>query len=175
MAIPRRSDGFWTKDGSPVPQPKIVLFLRTNAIQYTFSLVGSAPGISVGSTPGSRGGKIMKITDSRGRVFEAALLAQTDDIIRVVIEGANDVTELRKLNAVWVSQDDELVHIQFAWEKKGHTPTVSAADCCCPHELAARLIHLLFNGDQMIRRRRAWRRLKLESRKQAVRAAAAGM
>jgi hypothetical protein len=117
----------------------------------------------------------MKITDSRGRVFEAAMLSQTDDIIRVVIEGANDATELRKLNAVWVSEDDEPVRIQFAWEKKGHIPTISEADCCCPHELAARLIYLLFKGERMIRRHRAWRRLKPASRKQAVRAAAAGM
>jgi hypothetical protein len=117
----------------------------------------------------------MKITDSRGRVLEAAMLAQTDDIIRVVIEGANDVTELRKLNAVWVSEDYEPVNIQFAWEKNNHISTISEADCCCPHELAASLIHLLFRGDQMIRRHRAWRRLKLESRKQALWAAAVGM
>jgi hypothetical protein len=68
---------------------------------------------NVGSSPGSRG-EVMKITNSRGRVFEAAMLAQTDDIIRVVIEGTNDATELRKLNDVWVSEDNEVVHIQFA-------------------------------------------------------------
>lgn len=116
----------------------------------------------------------MKITDSRGRVFEAAMLAQTDEIIRVVIEDTDDVTELRKLNDVWVSDDYELVHIQFAWEKKGPIPTISEADCCCPHELAARLIRLL-KADRMIRRHRAWRRMKLASLKQAVRVAAAGM
>jgi len=116
----------------------------------------------------------MRITDSRGRVLEAALLTQTDDIIRVVIEGTNDVTELRKHNAVWVSEDYEPVHIQFAWEKKGHIPTVSEADCCCPHALADRLLRL-FNGDQVARRHRAWRRLKPAGRKQAARAAAAGM
>ena len=85
-----------------------------------------------------------------GKEVEAVLLSRTDDTIRVAIQGADDVKEFRGMNEIWVSEDCEPARIEFAWQRKGHKPTISEAECCCSRELAARLIHLLFtdSGDE---------------------------
>jgi hypothetical protein len=46
-----------------------------------------------------------------------------------------------------VSDECEPVSIQFAWQRKKGKPAPSEDDFRCSHELAARLIHLLFAGD----------------------------
>ena len=86
----------------------------------------------------------MTITYLDGRAVEAVLLSRSDDTIRVAIEGAEDVTKFCNISGTWVSEDCEPARIEFAWQRRGHKPTISEADCCCSRDLAARLIHLLF-------------------------------
>lgn len=90
----------------------------------------------------------MTITYLDGRAVEAVLLSRTDDTIRVAVVGAEDVTQFSNINGTWVSEDCEPARIEFAWHQKGHKPTISEADCCCSHELAARLVHLLFTDSK---------------------------
>jgi len=80
--------------------------------------------------------------------IEGFLLARTDNTLRVSIPGADDVLEFTCINGTWVSEDCEPVRIEFAWERKSHQPEVTEADCICPRELAAHLIHLLLNGEE---------------------------
>jgi hypothetical protein len=86
----------------------------------------------------------MTITFLNGRAVEAVLLSRSDDTIRLAIEGEDDVTEFRNVSGTWVSEDCEPARIEFAWQRRGHKPTISEADCCCSRDLAARLIQLLF-------------------------------
>lgn len=86
----------------------------------------------------------MTITYQNGRAVQAVLLTRTGEKIRVAIEGADDATEFCNINGTWVSDDCEPARIEFAWEVRAPEPSVSEADCCCPPELAARLLHLLF-------------------------------
>ena len=61
--------------------------------------------------------------------------------------------ELSNINGTWVSADGEPVLIEFAWQRHDRKLTISEADCRCFHELAARLIHLLFTDsseDRMV-------------------------
>jgi hypothetical protein len=38
--------------------------------------------------------------------------------------------------------------VQFAWQGKTREQVLTEADCICSHDLAARLIHLLWNADE---------------------------
>jgi hypothetical protein len=60
--------------------------------------------------------------------------------------GCEDPIELTEISGVWISEDCEPVQVQFAWQKKTRAQVVSEAGCICSHELASRLIHLLWNG-----------------------------
>lgn len=88
----------------------------------------------------------MTIKYSDGRTVEAVLLSRTETTLRVAIEGADDAMEVSDVNGTWVSTDCEPVSIEFAWQRHDRKKTISVDDCCCSHELAARLIHLLFTG-----------------------------
>jgi hypothetical protein len=83
-----------------------------------------------------------------GRAFEAVLLSRTETMIRLALEGADDVTELRNVNGTWVSEDREPVLIEFAWQRNARKPTIAEAECCCSRELASRLIRLLSTHSQ---------------------------
>src|ERR1051325_3726719 len=89
----------------------------------------------------------MTIRYSNGQVFEAALLSRTEGSMRIVIQGSNDVAELNQVNGTWVSEECEPVQVEFAWARRGPIEEVTEADCVCPHELAARLLHVLFGGE----------------------------
>jgi hypothetical protein len=86
----------------------------------------------------------MTINYSDGRAVEAVLLARTKSTLRVAVQGASDVMEISDINGTWVSSDCEPVAIEFAWQQLDRKPKISEADCHCSHELAARLIRLLF-------------------------------
>jgi hypothetical protein len=55
-----------------------------------------------------------------------------------------DAVEFPNIQGTWVSQDRKPAQTDFAGHLRDQTLTVSEADCICSHELAARLIHLLF-------------------------------
>jgi hypothetical protein len=86
----------------------------------------------------------MTINYSDGRAVEAVLLTLLESTLRVAVQGADDVMEISDINGTWVSADCEPVAIEFAWHQLDRKPKISEADCHCSHELAARLIRLLF-------------------------------
>ena len=90
----------------------------------------------------------MILTYADGSKMEAVLLARNENKIRVAIAGSDDLVELTDIHGTWVTDDCEPVHVQFAWEGKAPEQIVSEADCVCSHDLAARLIHLLWNADE---------------------------
>lgn len=93
----------------------------------------------------------MVLIYANGSKKEAVLLARNENKIRVAIAGSDDLLELTDVHGTWVTEDCEPVHVQFAWEGKTQEQIVTEADCVCSHELAARLIHLLWNADEQDR------------------------
>lgn len=81
-----------------------------------------------------------------GSTTEAFLLARTENQIRVAIPGSDDPLELTNVHGTWVSEDCEPVRVEFAWQGKTRERVLEEADCICSHELAARLLHLLWSG-----------------------------
>ena len=85
----------------------------------------------------------MIIHYTNGKSIEGLLLARAENKLRVAVPGENDVLQFTCISGTWVSDDCEPARIEFAWERKKTQPAVTEADCICPPELAARLIHLL--------------------------------
>lgn len=90
----------------------------------------------------------MVLIFANGSKTEAVLLARNENKIRVAIAGSDDLLELTDVHGTWVTEDCEPVYVQFAWEGKTPEQIVTEADCVCSHDLAARLIHLLWNADE---------------------------
>jgi len=82
-----------------------------------------------------------------GSRTEAVLLARTENKIRVALPGSDDPVEFTDVRGTWVSEDCEPVRVQFAWEGKTSEEVLTEADCICSKELAARLLHLLWSGN----------------------------
>jgi hypothetical protein len=83
-----------------------------------------------------------------GSKKEAVLLARMEDKIRVAVRGSDDPLELTDVHGTWVTEDCEPVRVEFAWQGKTHEQILTEADCICSHDLAARLLHLLWNADE---------------------------
>jgi hypothetical protein len=90
----------------------------------------------------------MVLIFANGSRTEAVLLARNENKIRVAIAGSDDVLELTDVHGTWVTEGCEPVYVQFAWEGKTPEQIVTEADCVCSHDLAARLVHLLWNADE---------------------------
>jgi hypothetical protein len=90
----------------------------------------------------------MVLIYANGSRTEAFLLARTENKIRVAIPGSDDPLELTDVHGTWVTEDCEPVRVQFAWEGKTREQVLTEADCICSHDLAARLLHLLWNPDE---------------------------
>ena len=86
----------------------------------------------------------MTINYSDGRAAEVVLLARTESTLLVALKGGDDVMEISEIDGTWVSPDCEPVTIESAWQRINRQPKISEADCYCSHELAARLVRLLF-------------------------------
>lgn len=89
----------------------------------------------------------MTIRYSNGLSFEAVLLAQAEDSMRIAIQGSEDVLELKQINGTWVTDECEPVHVEFVLSRQNALDEISEDDCVCSPELAARLLHLLFSGE----------------------------
>jgi hypothetical protein len=87
----------------------------------------------------------MTIRYADGRVAEAAILARTENTMRVAIKGSDDVADFVAADGAWLSEDLGPVQIEFAWQRHGRRHVIEEADCICPSELASRLIDLLLN------------------------------
>lgn len=68
--------------------------------------------------------------------------------MRVATHGCEDSLELNQIHGVWVAEDCEPVEVQFSWTRCGAAQEVTEADCVCSHDLAARLIHMLYAGGE---------------------------
>ena len=89
----------------------------------------------------------MTIKYSNGTVLDAILLSHEEHEIRATIAGIGDTQTFKSVNGTWISEDLEPVSVGFAWQRTG-TPPAAEKDCLCPKDLAARLIHSLFHGDE---------------------------
>jgi len=91
---------------------------------------------------------IIRYTD--GRTFNAVLLSRTETTMRLALENHDDVAVLTRVHDAWVSDECELVQVDFAWARPEGVAEVKLEDCICSHELAAHLIHLLHGGDDEV-------------------------
>jgi hypothetical protein len=89
----------------------------------------------------------MVIRYGNGFSFEAVLLSRDGQSMRVAIEGSDDVLSLTEINGAWVTDDCELVQVELARTRPSPWAGITEKDCVCSHDLAARLIHLLFAGE----------------------------
>ena len=88
----------------------------------------------------------MTITYLNGTVLEAVVLSHEENAIRAIAPGCDDVLMFTRIHGTWISEEIEPVAIEFAWQRRGTSPTPSVAACICPNNLAARLIQSLFRG-----------------------------
>jgi hypothetical protein len=79
---------------------------------------------------------------------DAVLLLRSENMLRIALQGSDDVLELHWIAGMWVTEDCEPVHVDFAWSRLRPAEPVTEADCICSQELAARLIHLLYTGNE---------------------------
>jgi hypothetical protein len=96
---------------------------------------------------GAGGSSEMILIYADGSRTQAVLLARTENKIRVALPGSDDPVEFTDVRGTWVSEDCEPVRVQFAWEGKTSAEVLTEADCICSKELAARLLHLLWSGN----------------------------
>jgi hypothetical protein len=89
----------------------------------------------------------MIIRYSNGQIVEAILLARTGNSMRVAIQESDETAEFHAINGTWVSEDCEPVEVEFARMRSRDIPVVTETDCICSHALAARLVHMLFSGE----------------------------
>jgi hypothetical protein len=85
----------------------------------------------------------MTIRYSNGEIFEAAPLSQTERTMRLAVAGRDEVVTLTRVNGGWVSDECEVVYVDFAWTRQAAKAEVTESDCVCPRELAGHLIHML--------------------------------
>jgi hypothetical protein len=83
-----------------------------------------------------------------GSRTEAFLLARTENKMRVAIPGSDDPLELTDIHGTWVTENCDPVRVEFAWQGKTRAQILTEADCICSHDLAARLLHLLWSADE---------------------------
>ena len=90
----------------------------------------------------------MTITYPNGTVLEAIVLSHEENEIRAIAAGCDDVLAFTRIHGTWISEEIEPVTIEFAWQRRGASPTPDLAACICPKTLAARLIQSLFRGGE---------------------------
>jgi len=90
----------------------------------------------------------MIITYQTGKTIEGILVSRNENTIRVALKGSDDVAEFARVSGTWVSEDCEPVQVRYEWQRQTRKALISVTDCLCSKELAARLIHLLWNGDE---------------------------
>ena len=84
----------------------------------------------------------MTIRYRNGQTAEAIILTRTETAMRVVLRDSDDVLALQLAGETWVTDDCEPVTVEFARRRAPGAP-LTEADCICPADLAAHLIHLL--------------------------------
>jgi hypothetical protein len=90
----------------------------------------------------------MTIRYSNGHTLEAVLLSKTETSMRVALQGSEDVLEIKNLNGAWITEECEPVNVDYVWSRQSLLDEISEDDCICTPELAAKLLHLLFSGEE---------------------------
>jgi len=90
----------------------------------------------------------MTITYANGQTIEGILLSHNEKTMRVVLKGSDDVTEFASVKGTWISENLEPVRVCYEWQRQTPKALISVTDCVCSKELAARLVHLLWSGDE---------------------------
>jgi len=90
----------------------------------------------------------MTIQYSNGIKVEAILLSRDGERMRAAVRGTSEALEFVQHGGIWISEECEPVHIEFAWQRKTRREIVREADWVCSRELASRLIHLLLAGEE---------------------------
>lgn len=57
---------------------------------------------------------MISIHYNNGRVLQGIVLAFGDQVVRVAVKDSDDAWEFRLINQVWVSEDCEVVKLEFA-------------------------------------------------------------
>src|ERR1035438_8604113 len=81
---------------------------------------------------------IVTITYPNGIILEAIVLSHEENEIRAIVASCDDVLAFTRIHGTWISEEIEPVAIEFAWQRRGISPTPSLAACICPKTLAAR-------------------------------------
>jgi len=89
----------------------------------------------------------MTITFRDQEPVPAVLLRYDGDHLRALIPGEDDSSGFQRVNGVWVSDDCEPVHIEFAWERLEVNSIPPETDCICSKELATDLLGMLFSPE----------------------------
>jgi hypothetical protein len=85
--------------------------------------------------------RTVKITYGDGTVVDAVLLSRQGDALRAAIRGDDsDVREFTCVKGHWVSEQCELVVIEFEWQRSPTAKVPTEEDCICSKVLAAKLI-----------------------------------
>jgi hypothetical protein len=88
----------------------------------------------------------MLIRYSNGSKLNAILLARTETLMRVVLQGDDDTVEFQQINGIWVSEDGHAVDVDFT-ETCQSLPVVFVDGLFCPPPVASRLLDLFFSGE----------------------------
>jgi len=78
-----------------------------------------------------------------GRSVSGVILSQTENSVRVAVEGGDEVVDVYRVNGYWITSDCDPVDIEFAWHSRTVPEVVSETDCICSQDLASHLMHLL--------------------------------
>jgi hypothetical protein len=88
------------------------------------------------------------ITYPDGTILEAIVLSHDEQAIRAIAPNSQDVLAFTQLHGNWFSDKAEPVTIEFQWQRRRASTVPTVADCICPEELAAKLIHMLYAGGE---------------------------
>jgi hypothetical protein len=67
----------------------------------------------------------MIITHINGKTTEGILVSRSENNIRVVLKGSDDVAEFASVSGTWVSEDCEAVQVRYEWQRRTRKPGVS--------------------------------------------------
>src|SRR5215831_15192502 len=89
----------------------------------------------------------MTIHYSNGYTVEGILLSREGNAMRVAIPNSDEVAVFLEIDGTWMSDGGQPVDVEWAWKSRGEMPVIRESDCICSPDLAARLIEMLFAGD----------------------------
>jgi hypothetical protein len=90
----------------------------------------------------------MTITYPDGIALNAVLLSRESNTLRTAVLGEDDARIFILVSGTWISEDCEVVNIEFGWERHGQSNVPTEADCVCSEQFASRLISMLLAGSQ---------------------------